>query len=400
MGRGAAALLLTGALAALAGAPAVAQETRAAVDVAVGGSYSSNPFLIRDGGAGAFATELSVTPQVTFLDERSEATLAAHYRRSDYLTRYSAADSYGVSAQGRRALSPTVNARANLSLNSSIVGQNGLGVVGVVDPTPNPVPGTPDIAVIGLNQRQNAISAGLGADWRFGPRDTLTGQVSINRITYGDAGSFALLSSRTTAATVGYSRALSERTSIGVQGSASWIDYDQPGFSGTTYSPQFTFTRQVSEALNFSLGAGVIFLSSTTPLGTSKVTGFSGSFNGCRTAGRSTQCLRGYSDAQPTGLGDVSRRYGGALDYSYRLREADVLRATVEYSRLAATTDTTVQAANVGFLTGLASYERRFTRRFFAGASVGYRQATGNGFGNPSDTTFRLFLRTRLGDRR
>lgn len=399
LARGASVLLLTGTLTALPLAPLDAQETRAAVDVSVGGSYSTNPFLIRGGGAGAFATELAVTPQVTFLDERSEATILARYRRSDYLTRYSAAEGYGVAAQARRAMTPTLTARADLSFDSSIIGQNGLGVVGVVDSTVQPTPGTPDIAVIGLNQRQNAIVAGLGADWRVGPRDTLTAQGSVSRITY-DGNSAALLSSRTTAATVGYSRALSERTSIGVQGSGSWINYDRPGYSGHTYSPQFTLNRQISQQIRFSLGAGVIFVSSTTPFGTSNVTGLSGTFNGCREAGRTTQCLRAFSDAQPTGLGDVSRRYGGTFDYSYRLRESDVVRATIDYSHLTATSNTTLQVPSVGFLGGSVSYERGFTRRLFAGASVGYRQATGDGFGNPNDVTFRLFLRTRLGDRR
>lgn len=401
LSRGAAAALLTGALATLSAAPVGAQETRAAVDVSAGASYSTNPFLIRDRGrdTGAFATELAITPQVTFLDERNEATLLARYSRSDYLTRYSAAESYGVAAQARRAMTPTLNARADLSFDSSIIGQNGLGVVGVVDPTPGPDLGTPDIAVIGLNQRQNAIVAALGADWRVAPRDTLTGQVSINRISYGRE-SGALLSSRSTAATVGYSRALSERTSVGLQGSGTWIDYDRPGYSGHTYAPQATLTHQVNQQLNFTLGAGVIFVSSTTPAGTSNVTGFSGNFNGCRTAGRSTQCVRAYSDAQPTGLGDVSRRWGGAFDYSYRLRENDVLRASVDYSRLTATSDITLQAPRVEYLNASVAYERAVTRRLFAGASVGYRQASVSGLGTPSDTIFRLFLRTRLGDRR
>ncbi|MFK3891070.1 hypothetical protein [Sphingomonas sp. NPDC079357] len=399
--RGSAALLLASAVVVLPLAPAVAQETRASVDVSAGVAYATNPFLIRGGGDGSASTELAITPQVSFVDERNTASLVARYRRSDYLTRYSPAEAYGFSALARRAMSSRLNLRADLSYDSSIIGQGGLGIVGVVDPTvaPSPVLGTPDITLIGLNQRQSSISSSIGGDYRLSTRDTITAQASINRVSYGGGSNNGLLlSSRTTGATVGYSRSLSERLSVGAQGSGTWIDYDNPGYSGHTYSPQATVNYQLSQNVTLSGGAGLIFVSSTTPRGTVNATGFSGNFNGCRTAGRSIQCLRGYSDAQPTGLGDVSRRMGAAADYSYQLREFDVVRASIEYSRLTSTSNTTLQAPRTDFLSGQASYERSFTRRVFAGASVGYRQANGRGFGSPSDVTFRLFLRTRLGD--
>lgn len=416
-----AALLLTVALATIPAVQAVAQETAVAVDVSAGGSYATNPFLVRGDrdDKGAFATELAVTPQLTYRDERSEAALIARYRRSDYLNRYNAAEGYGFAAQAQHAVSPLLSVNANVSFDSSIVGQNGLGLVGVVDPTLTPVPGTgvsvpgigvpgigvpgigvPDISLIGLNQRQNTVAASLGASLRVGPRDSLTGGVSANRVTYGSNSNGALLASRTTGATIGYNRSLSERTSIGVQGSGSWTEYDRNGFHGSSYSPQATLSHRLGPQLNVNLAAGVVFISSTNALGKSNVTGFSGSLNGCRTGDRSSQCLRLFSDAQATGLGDISRRYGGSFDYSYRVRENDVLRATVGYSRLLATSDDTLQIPQVGYLNADVAYERGFTRRIFGGASVGYRQATGGGLGNPSDMVFRLFVRTRLGDLR
>ncbi|WP_028967670.1 hypothetical protein [Sphingomonas phyllosphaerae] len=399
--RGAAALLLATAAVTLPTTPLAAQETRFAVDVSAGAAYSTNPFLVRSGGESSVSTELSVVPQLNFVDERSQASLVARYRRSDYLTRYNSAEAYGFSALARRTMSSRLNLRADVSFDSSIIGQNGLGIVGVVNP--NPVPGpdlsTPDITLIGLNQRQNAISAAVGGDYRLSTRDTINGQVSVNRISYGgNGGNGVLLSSRTTGATVGYSRSLSERLSVGAQGSGSWIDYDNPSYSGHTYSPQATVSYQASQLVNLSLGAGVVFVSSTTPRGTFTTTGFSGTFNGCRNGGRSVQCLRAYSDAQPTGLGDVSRRLGASFDYSYQVGEFDFLRASVEYSRLTTTSNTTLQAPRTSFLSGQATYERGLTRRLFAGASVGYRQADATGFGTPHDVTFRLFLRTRLGD--
>lgn len=409
-------LLLTVALATVPAVQAVAQETAVAVDVSAGGSYATNPFLVRgdSDGKGAFATELAVTPQLMYRDERSNAALVARYRRSDYLDRYNSVEAYGFTAQAQRSLSSVLSANANVSYDSSIVGQGGLGVVGVVDPTLTPVPGiglpvpgigvpgvgVPDISLIGLNQRQNTLSASFGASLRVGPRDSLTGNVNANRVTYGSNSNIGLLSSRSTGAMIGYSRSLSERTSIGVQGSGSWTEYDRGDLHGSSYSPQGTLTHRLGERLSVDLAAGVVFISSTTARGRSNVTGFSGSLNGCHTGDRSARCLRAYSDAQATGLGDISRRYGGSFDYSYRLREKDVLRASIGYSRLLATSSDTLQIPQVGYLNVDGAYERSFTRRIFGGASVGYRQATGGGLGNPSDLIFRLFVRTRLGDRR
>lgn len=391
------ALLLTAAIATLPCAEAAAQSTRVAVDAQAAVGYSTSPFLVVGDAASSGYTELSVQPEVLYQDERTDAALIAHYRRTDYWRRYDAADSYGAEAQARRQVSQTVNMRANVVYESSIIGQGGPGIVGVVDPTPLPDLGTPDIALLGLRSRQNSLVGAIGGDWRMSARDTLTGDARISRIDYG--GTQVLTSSYTTSTTLGYSRALSERTSIGVQGSGAWTNFRRPGFSGSFYQPQATLNHQFNDRLRFSLAAGAIFISSTTDRGTTKVTGLSGSLNGCNEGARSTTCIRASSDAQATGLGDISRRYGASADYSYRIRENDVVRASIDYSQVRETSNV-LQLGRVAYLSGAVSYERGISRTVFAGVSTGYRQATGGGLDRPSDLNFRLFVRTRLGDPR
>lgn len=392
------AMLLSATLVALPCGEAAAQSTRLAVDVQAGAGYSNNPFLVQGDNTSSGFTELSVSPELTFRDEVGDASLIGRYHRTDYFGGYAAAEAYGVEARARRQFSPTFTGHADVAYDSSIIGQSGLGYVGVVNPVPGVDLGTPDIAVIGLNQRQRSLVSVLGADWRASARDTFNADVRLSRIDY-DQSVGALTSSRTKGGSVGYSRSLSERTSVGLQGSASWTDFGRPGFSGSTYSPQATLNHQFNDRIRFTLAAGAVFISSTTDQGTTKVTGLSGSFSGCRVAGRSTACVRASSDAQATGLGDISRRYGGSFDYSYRVRENDVVRGSIDYSRVTATSQT-LQPPSVDFVSATLSYERSFSQRVFGGASVAYRQATGGGLDRPSDTTFRLFIRTRLGDRR
>lgn len=393
------ALLLCAAVATLPCAQAAAQTTSVVVDVQAGVNYSTNPFLVRDGDTGSASTDLSVRPQLLYRDELNEAALVAQYRRSDYFTRYDAAEGYGAEAHGRRQISPTVNGHADLIYDSSIIGQGGFGLVGVVDPTPPPDLVTPDISLLGLRQRQQSYVAALGGDWRMSARDTLNGDVRVSRIDYGGGSGGLLTSSRTTATMLGYSRTLSERTSIGLQGSGSWTEFGRRGNSGAFYQPQATLSHQLSDRVRMSLAAGAVFISSTTPTGTTKVTGLSGSFTACQTNERASGCLRASSDAQATGLGDISRRYSASADYSYRLRENDVVRATVDYSRIRETSNLP-QLSSVAYLSAIGSYERSLSRRVFAGVSGGYRQATGGGLGRPSDLNFKFFVRTRLGDLR
>lgn len=380
---------------ALAAAPAAAQTT-VALDAQAAIGYSSNPFLVSgDDDRGSWFTELTVQPELLYQDELGDAGIIGHYRRTDYFDRYDSADSYGAEARARRQLSQTLTGRASVAYDSSILGQGGAGIVGVVDPTLPPDVGTPDITLLGLRQRQESVVATMGADWRVSERDTANAEVRVSNIDYGDGP--LLTSSRTVSGTVGYSRSVSQRTSVGAQVSGSWVDFGRNGYSGQFYQPQLTLTHQVSETLRFSIGAGPLFVVSKTDRGTERSTGFSGNFFGCHDGDRATACVRAYSDAQPTGLGDISKRWGGAFDYSYVVREFDILRASVDYSHVSETSSL-LQVPSISYLTAGATYEHGFSRRWFAGVSGSYRQADGNGFERTSDVGVKFFIRTRLGD--
>ena len=389
------ALPLGAALAVLPSALAEAQTTRFIVDGQAGVGYSTNPFVIDDNDTGSAFTELSITPQLVRLDEKGEAALSAYYRRTDYFTRYDSADSYGVEARARRQLSQTFNAHAVVSYDSSIIGQSSYGLVGVLDPSLPPDLGTPDIALLGLRQRQKSLVAAVGADLRISTRDTVNGELRASRISYADSG--ILTSSTTKSATLGWSHAVSARTSVGLQGSGSWTSFERQRTSGAFYQPQVTLTHQFSSSVTVTAALGALFITSRTPLGTTHSTGVSGNVFACKAGQRSNTCFRAYSDAQPTGFGDISKRQGAGLDYSYQVRENDVVRASVDYSRVQETSNL-LQARNASFITGGASYEHGFSRRLFGGVTGGYRRATGGGRDWPSDLNVKVFVRARWGD--
>ena len=161
--------------------------------------------------------------------------------------------------------------------------------------------------------------------------------------------------------------------------------------------PQVTLTHQFSSSVTVTAALGALFITSRTPLGTTHSTGVSGNLFACKAGQRSNTCFRAYSDAQPTGFGDISKRQGAGLDYSYQVRENDVVRASVDYSRVQETSNL-LQARNASFITGGASYEHGFSRRLFGGVTGGYRRATGGGRDWPSDLNVKVFVRARWGD--
>jgi hypothetical protein len=395
-----AARVLATALATAAALPAAAQTTAFVVDVQAALGYSTNPFLQDGDDSGAAFSEITIQPQLLYQDDVGDAALIGHYRRNDYFSRFGSTDSYGAEANAQRRLSPLVTLRGGLSYDSSILGQGTAGLVSVVDPTvvsplpTTPLPGSPDIALLGLRERQETLGASIGAAWRLSTRDTVTTDVSANKLNYG---ADALTSSRTISGAIGYSRALSERTSVGLQGSASWVNFQRTGYSGTYYQPQLTLTRQVSPTISLNAAAGLLFVTSKTNLSTTRTTGFSGNLSACKQGDRSATCLRASSGAQPSGLGDVSRQQSIGVDYSYRVREHDTLRASLDYSRTQQTSPL-LRLPNTSFVTGLAAYEHGFSRTIFGGISGGYRTVSGAGLDRRSDANVRIFVRSRWGE--
>jgi hypothetical protein len=389
-------LALASLVAMLAAAPAAAQDIDATVDVQASAGIATNPFLVSGGDTSSAYGSITVTPALTRTDERGAVSLVGHYTRMEYVRRYDGTDGYGAALAAHRSLSPLVDVHANLVFDSSILGQGRVGTIAVVDPTPPPDLGTPDITLLGLRQRQTSFVTALGANWKLSERDVVGTDGTISVVNYG--GGTLLNSSRTYNAIVSYARTISPRTSIGATASGSWVDYKRRDSSGSYYQPQLTLTRQLSETLNFSLAAGLLFITSTTDGLTQKTTGFSGSFSGCQQGQRGTACLRAYSDAQATGLGGISKRIGTSVDYSYVLAEHDLIRASAEYSRISQTS-TALFIPNASYVGGGLNYEHGFSRTWFGGGSVNYRRATNGGLSNhTSDANFMLFVRTRLGD--
>lgn len=396
------------------GSAASAQSQKVMVDVVGGAGYSTNPFLVDDDSTASATFELSILPRYALIDERGEFAIEANYRRTQYARRYGGTDAYGVRATATRRLTETLDGDAFVSFDSSILGEQGrrsivdapVPIVDGVAPAPLPDFSGPDlvssdlivdVGLVGLRQRQNQLNAGAGLSYALSQIDQISGQVVVNRVSYG--GSPFLADFRTYAGSAAYRRALSALTQVGARLTAQFTDYEFAGFSNRIYQPQATIDARLSPLWSLSAALGAQFISSRTPVGTRKATGLSGSVGANRIGERTNLSIRAFRDASGSGLGGVTRIIGASIDHGFRLNETDAIRWNASFSN-SSQMDSLVRAGSFSLASVNASYNRRLSDRIEGGASLGFRDTFGGIGGRSGDITGQLFVRARLGDLR
>ncbi|MFS0771921.1 hypothetical protein [Sphingomonas sp. 1P08PE] len=426
---------------------AVAQVTTIpSLSATVGGAYSTNPFLSVEGEDSA-SVQLDVRPSVQLIEGTNEAVISANYNRADYLTNYGSNNGYGVSLSAGTRPNPRTSLGITASFDSQILGaQNGFispispvgtppvvglpstpvgGDLGTSPVVTTPVVTTPvvttpfdpvvngDVGLFGLRQRRNALSAGLNGSYVPDARSTWNAGISVQRSSYPDQsdnlGEQNIFASnfRTYSANMGYTRALSERSSVGLQLSASHVEYAR-GFDSEIYTPRITYSRTLSERLNFSGGIGAGITRDTG--GTNVIVSVDGSL--CRSGDRLQGCIVGSRTPSPTGFGGVRVQNSLGANVGYRVDAVTNASLSANYVRIGGTQSDVFPDQAIGsqnYFNGDASVQRRLGRIFSAVASVSYRSAGGignlapNGFAGgdvPGDVTGRLGISVFLGPNR
>jgi hypothetical protein len=374
---------------------APAQEGKFRLDATAGAGYSSNPFLTVGDDPGSAFVEVGVTPSYQLIDEVSSTVAEAYFRRSEYLQEYDASEGYGASVRTLYKLSERTDVRARAAFDSSVLGERGsLVVVPVLplDPNEPPSPLDPDLRLFGLGQRQNQLSVEAGVDYRLSEADLITADAGLRRVEYEGRGLFDYRSAN---ASIGYSRALTERLQVGGRLAAQWIDYDVRGSSSSVYQPQVTVAARLSPLWDLTASAGILVVQTREPGFSDSSVGLSANLRGCRKTERSNLCLSAQRDAAPSGLGEVLRRTGASADYSYKLDDVSTIRARADLSTTkGARRD---DLGRITFANASTSYEREISRRLTGGVSLGYRDIYGSRSGQSADLNGQLFIRARLG---
>ncbi len=434
--------LLAGAAVAIAATPVAAQTTIPSITVTAGGGYSSNP-LLTEPSRSAISTQIDVRPEVQFIDGVSEGAISASYNRADYLTGgLGSNDGYGVNASASTRLNPRTSLGVTALYDSQILGAGtgffvpstltvptfgtgtttatgtttgttGAGTTdanaaaGITPIVINPVgvlPGTGgisgDVGLIGLRQRRNTIQAAFNGNYIPSGRSTLSFGLTGSRSSYpGSSSALTQLGNFTSyGANVGYSRALSEISSGGVQMNVSKVDYAR-GFSSQIYTPRLTYSRSLSSrwSLTAAAGAGIVRERS---VGTNVSLSVEGSL--CRVTERGQGCITAARLPSATGLGGISVLTSAGLSYSQRLAASLSLGVGASYSHVGGSVVATgtglVGAGGQDLYSGNVSLQRQIGSRLSIIGQGSYRHVNSS-FASGSDLGARLGLSWSAGGR-
>jgi len=383
---------------------------RLSADVSATAAYSNNPFSVAGTDTGSPLLTLDFSPRFQILTQRSTITVSANANLQQYLRRYGRNDSYSGAVDYVLRPSERITARARLDLSSSVLGAfNGYRpAVGTADGSALPgatTPATPfvpvtDIGLFGLRSRQNL--ARLSGDISFGlsSRDSLTASGYAEAARYNTVPQFGDYDAYS--ASLGYTRQVSDRISIGLRASASSFNYKSPNSNSRVFPIEVTISGRLSERWSVDGAIGATFVDNNAVGSTSK-TSLSGNVNLCRRSDLSSLCIQAARQASPTGLVGTQYVTSAGLNWTTRLSEKANLSFSGNYSKVG-TDSVRLLPGNIPlqneFAQAVASYDRRISERLRLIVSASYRALLNANAGRPKDFGGQIGISYRLGDTR
>ncbi len=391
--------------------------------------YSNNPFAETNGDSASTYVAADIVPQLTLQTNRSTFTINGDAHVVQYLSHYPTTDSYRVGLGYRGRPSAHLTTFLRLDLASEVLGSDdnvGLGgTLGTglatgtttgtatgsagdaasttgaassanqVSPSVVSGPLVSDIGLLGSRDRRRSLYATGGLSAAVTARDNLSVSAFADLARYrrfGDVSNYDGYGG-----TLGYSRQVSARFQLGLQGSASRYDYRGPQGDTDVYSIQATGSGRVNKYWLVDGALGVSFTDRTTG-GSDHRTSLSGNLNMCRQGERGTFCAAVSRQARATGLNGAQFVTSAGVDYDYRLSQRARLSLDATY----------VQEGGLSSLNGVedkylrlsATYDRQIFQRLHGTVSARYRDIFGGGPGRASDYGGQLGLSYHFGDLR
>jgi hypothetical protein len=368
-------------------------DTRMGVNVSVGGSVDSNPYLTNGGGVDVSGS-VQIDPWLKLSDEVSSLNVFGSVTARQYAKSANGTDISGtLNMAGSHRLSPYVTVNGGVSYLTSRNGINqGFFVVNPNDPAPPITTPLPDISLAGTRTRSQSMTANAGISARLSALDQLGGSVTVSRSTYDSpAGNdFNYLNGA-----LNYSHTLSERMAI-----TASVRYGKSNYfgtrvgDGTIISPEAGIDMKLSENLTLNASLGVSFSRSQLASGAkTKATALSGNARLCRTQIGGAMCLVAARTAQPTGLGSIETLTSISVNYDTRLSSRDSINAGIgaNFSNRDTAPVTGPRASK--YYSANATWSHSFSRRLSGYVSPSYSRVS-----DPSNSydSFRVSAGLRL----
>jgi hypothetical protein len=370
---------LTGAIATvLATVPFLSTAARADItsgfDLSGNVEYTTNPYLQSAPDTGAVRGRVTISPFIEERTARSTLRVAADASFSAFSRRYRDAIDLNTQVDYRNMLTRQLSIRAGVALNSSIGSSYGTFPIFGPVTTPGVVPPIVDLTVIGFQDRTTLAQASAGATLTIDDRNTIAldynGTVvrypaSINRSEYGSIGQV-----------LAYSRVLNSRVTVGASVGVTRSDF-RGGRLGdaVTINPQITGSMRISAPWTLSGALGVSLSTVNVPGGRVRSNNLSGNLSFCRIGTRTNACLNASRSTAASSFEGLRTTTTFGASYRYRLNARDTLAVSGGYSKSVLPENFVSPTSSVAYVSGSASYSRRFSDRLSGTISAGYSQS-------------------------
>ncbi|WP_165961135.1 autotransporter outer membrane beta-barrel domain-containing protein [Qipengyuania sediminis] len=414
--------------------PLHAQSVRKGIDVSAEGEVTTNPYLDDGSSDWVGAGSVEIRPWLVSQTETDRIELEAFARGRAFTSEYDFEDSFGgsLSASSRASTRTALFGQASLmstSARSNFARFNrpGFGTVFGFEPlTPTgpevpftngdvgtvlaPPPGAgigpiilpplDDITIVGLTGRSTSLGLTAGMSRQLDARSSLNATVGYNRLWVSED---ATSGYENAVVSLGYSRALSERTTAGIALSAGRSRYDEgviPGATTLTAAVNAQHRFDENWSLNGSVGVSNTRSEARGIYPEVNDTGLVGSIAGCRTDAQSRLCLGFSRSQQPSTLGEVRTSDAINLSLSERLSARDRVELYANYGRSLGINDFAMTPEDIEIVAVGGTYSRTFSNRFEGFAFARASRSYGGFLSDEPSVSFGLGISARFGDQR
>ena len=374
------------------------------LDLEGGVGYSTNPrfaFGSDTGGANGYVSLHAVHSRIT---DRTTTLISAYAQETAYTRRYGSSQSLSLSAHHDAAVNEKLRLYIDGSAGYDRNGQLDTRIIGVPD---LPVlPGSPDIPsqillpgsdFLAVTGKHYFFSANGGGRLSVSSRDVVDFSSGVLRSVFRNGPADSSL--WTVPASIGYSRQVNPRASLGGRVTFAYTDYDGPARLWTV-TPQLTGSLALSERTTFSGAIGASFSSVDTGITTRHRTGLSANAALCNRGEHSHLCARASIDQQTATVAGPARSVTAGIDYSQKLDAASVIQLSVEGTHYAQPISVVSgqSFSTSDYYRAAAAYTRGFGHRLFGGINVAARKLNASGPDPKADVSASVFVRYRFGD--
>jgi hypothetical protein len=311
-------------------------ETVAGLDVSVGGTAASNPYLVAGDDTGAVGANATIRPYVTLTDDDDTVTFDGTLNLESFFDDHGTDVSAQVGASAERRLDERTTVSGDIGYRSSESAArrfyNGPDLSNlepgefpdntVVDPTLGSIDGRTSTLDVNVSLTQ-AVSSNA--------QIVLTSGLGLTRVSESSSGQ----DYRNTSTALSYSQRLNERTSLTLSINAGYADYfNRQAGDGLFSTALVGANHQLTETMYGSVQVGLSYAGVKSIFGeTEDIITWAANANLCDGLARGTLCVNGSRSAQPTSLGGVTMVTAVGVSYAREFGSAGHASFNASYSK-------------------------------------------------------------------